>query len=117
MFATMPQIRRVTPYMCPNVESILGVAITANGCAEQIAPWHDPPKHKIQFVTVEEGVRLEVLDWGGSGRAIVLLAGRGSTAHVFDGFAEKLSDPRTPGFSISRRTRSPKCAGTQSCRR
>jgi non-heme chloroperoxidase len=46
----------------------------------------------VQFVTVEEGVRLEVLDWGGSGRPIVLLAGRGFTAHVFDGFAEKLTD-------------------------
>lgn len=71
---------------------ILGVAVTASGCAEGVAPWHDPSKHKAQFVTVEEGVRLEVLDWGGSGRAIVLLAGRGFTAHVFDGFAEKLTD-------------------------
>src|SRR5258707_4207643 len=30
-----------------------------------------------------------VLDWGGSGRPVVLLAGLGFTAHVFDGFAEK----------------------------
>jgi pimeloyl-ACP methyl ester carboxylesterase len=35
-------------------------------------------------------VRLEVLDWGGSGRALVLLAGSGNTAHVFDDFAGKL---------------------------
>jgi pimeloyl-ACP methyl ester carboxylesterase len=33
---------------------------------------------------------LEVLDWGGSGRPVILLAGLGTTAHVFDGFAEKL---------------------------
>jgi pimeloyl-ACP methyl ester carboxylesterase len=46
----------------------------------------------VQFVTVEEGVRLEVLDWGGSGRSIVLLAGLGFTAHVFDRFAERLTD-------------------------
>ncbi len=45
----------------------------------------------MQFVTVEDNVKLEVLDWGGSGRPIVLLAGSGNTAHVFDDFAEKLA--------------------------
>jgi len=40
---------------------------------------------------VGEGVRLEVLDWGGSGRPVVLLAGLGATAHVFDDFAPKLA--------------------------
>ncbi|HXM36345.1 MAG TPA: alpha/beta hydrolase [Pyrinomonadaceae bacterium] len=53
--------------------------------------WQDPSKHQVQFVTVEEGVRLEVLDWGGAGRPVVLLAGSGNTAHVFDDFAPKLS--------------------------
>jgi len=38
-----------------------------------------------------DGVRLEVLDWGGSGRPVVLLAGSGNTAHVFDDFAPKLT--------------------------
>ncbi len=41
-------------------------------------------------MSVEKNVRLEVLDWGGSGRPIVLLAGGGNTAHVFDDFAPKL---------------------------
>jgi non-heme chloroperoxidase len=41
---------------------------------------------------VDDGVRLEELDWGGTGRPLVLLAGLGITAHVFDGFAEKLTD-------------------------
>jgi len=53
--------------------------------------WLDPSPHRVQFVTVDEGVRLEVLDWGGSGRPVVLLAGSGNTAHVFDDFAPKLS--------------------------
>jgi pimeloyl-ACP methyl ester carboxylesterase len=35
-------------------------------------------------------LKLEVLDWGGSGKPIVLLAGGGDTAHVFDDFAPKL---------------------------
>jgi pimeloyl-ACP methyl ester carboxylesterase len=48
---------------------------------------------------VDEGVRLEVLDWGGSGRAVVLLAGSGNTAHVFDGFAEKLTGYHVYGIT------------------
>jgi non-heme chloroperoxidase len=45
----------------------------------------------IQFVTVDRNVKLEVLDWGGSGRPVVLLAGLGMTAHAFDNFAPKLT--------------------------
>ncbi len=43
-------------------------------------------------MTVERDVALEVLDWGGSGRPVVLLAGSGNTAHSFDEFALKLQD-------------------------
>ena len=53
--------------------------------------WHDPSPHTVRFVTVAPDVRLEVLDWGGAGRAVVLLAGLGNTAHVFDDFAPKLT--------------------------
>lgn len=53
--------------------------------------WRDPSPHKVHFVKVEPQVRLEVLDWGGSGRPLVLLAGGGNTAHVFDEFAPKLT--------------------------
>jgi pimeloyl-ACP methyl ester carboxylesterase len=58
----------------------------------QDGPFRDPSKHKVQFVAVQPGVRLEVLDWGGSGRSVVLLPGLGNSAHVFDYFAERLSD-------------------------
>jgi non-heme chloroperoxidase len=50
-----------------------------------------PITHTTRFVTVDKDVRLEVLDWGGSGRPIILLAGGGNTAHVFDDFAPKLT--------------------------
>jgi pimeloyl-ACP methyl ester carboxylesterase len=40
---------------------------------------------------VENNVRLEVLDWGGSGRSLVLLTGLGNSAHIFDKFAPKLT--------------------------
>ena len=45
---------------------------------------------KAQFVEVGDGVKLEVLDWGGNGRPIILLAGSGNTAHIFEDFAPKL---------------------------
>jgi len=59
--------------------------------SQQSAPWRDPSPHSVQFVAVDQNVRLEVLDWGGTGRAVVLLAGGGNTAHIFDEFAPKLS--------------------------
>ncbi len=58
---------------------------------QELAVWHDPSPHTVQFVTVDKDVKLEVLDWGGTGRPVVLLAGLGNTAHVFDDFAPKLT--------------------------
>ena len=46
---------------------------------------------KTQFVDVQPDVKLEVLDWGGTGRNLVLLAGLGSTAHIFDSLGPKLA--------------------------
>src|ERR1700678_1196245 len=51
----------------------------------------DTSPHKVQFVTVEKDVRLEVLDWGGAGRPLIFLAGMGNTAHNFDAFAPKFT--------------------------
>jgi non-heme chloroperoxidase len=76
--------------------SILLVAFGVPLHAQQLPPWRDPSPHTTRFVTVQEGVRLEVLDWGGSGGSLMLLAGGGDTAHVFDDFAPKL----TPSFHV-----------------
>ena len=51
----------------------------------------DSSPHTVQMVSVEKGVSLEVLDWGGTGRPLVLLTGLGDTAHIFDQFAPKLT--------------------------
>jgi pimeloyl-ACP methyl ester carboxylesterase len=59
---------------------------------ETSTPYRDPTKHTVQFVTVDKDVRLEIVDWGGSGQALVLLSGSGHTAHVYDDFAPKLTD-------------------------
>jgi non-heme chloroperoxidase len=57
---------------------------------------------KVQFVTVQLEVKLEVLDWGGTGRNLVLLAGAGNTAHVFDSLGPKLAQ-HYHVFGITRR--------------
>jgi non-heme chloroperoxidase len=76
--------------------------ISANPGIEQSAVWHDPSPHRVQMVTVDAGVQSEVLDWGGTGRPVVLLAGLGNTAHVFDDFAPKLT-PEYHVYAITRR--------------
>jgi non-heme chloroperoxidase len=82
--------------------SIVFVPLMVPLHAQQLPPWKDPSPHITRFVTVEKGVRLEVLDWGGSGRPLVLLAGGGDTAHVFDDFAPKLT-PTFHVYGITRR--------------
>ncbi|MGH9384348.1 MAG: alpha/beta fold hydrolase [Vicinamibacterales bacterium] len=70
---------------------LLLVALAKPAWAQPPVDWKDPSPHKATFVALEDGVELEVLDWGGSGRSIVLLAGLGDTAHVFDDFAPMLA--------------------------
>jgi pimeloyl-ACP methyl ester carboxylesterase len=53
--------------------------------------WALPPAHTIRFVAVDPDVKLEVLDWGGSGRPLVFLSGLGATAHDFAWFAPKFT--------------------------
>lgn len=70
---------------------VLGAFCMGHLFAQGLSRWKDPSTHSTRFVTVDENVQLEVLDWGGPGRAIFLLAGGGFTAHVFDDFAPKLA--------------------------
>ena len=62
----------------------------------------DTSGHKVSFVTVEPGVQLEVLDWGGTGDTLVLLTGMGDNAHVFDEFAYQFNN-RFHVIGITRR--------------
>jgi non-heme chloroperoxidase len=68
----------------------LVVALCASVVLSGQKSWRDPSPHRTQLVSVEDGVQLEVLDWGGTGRPIVLLAGY-TTAHIFDDIAPKLA--------------------------
>jgi non-heme chloroperoxidase len=53
--------------------------------------WRFPSPHTVSFVTVDKDVKLEILDWGGSGPPMVFLAGAGNDAHIFDAFAPKFT--------------------------
>lgn len=59
--------------------------------SQSLTQWKDPSPHTVHFVKVDKNVKVEVLDWGGKGRPLILLAGGGNTAHVFDDFAPKLT--------------------------
>lgn len=67
-------------------------AVASIGGEWQRVSTPDPSPHRVRFVSVAKEVRLEVLDWGGAGHPVVLLAGSGNTAHVFDEFAPKLTN-------------------------
>ena len=63
--------------------------------------WRDPSPHAVRWVTVDGTTRLEVLDWGGPGRPVVLL-GCYLTAHIYDDFAPKLTN-QFHAYGITRR--------------
>lgn len=58
--------------------------------------------HQTRFVTVDNNVKLEVLDWGGIGRPVVMLAGASLTAHLFSQFAAHLT-PHYHVYGVTRR--------------
>jgi non-heme chloroperoxidase len=80
--------------------SVLFVVAAASSTSAQQNEWRDPSPHKSSLVTVDAGVELEVLDWGGSGRALLLMHGGGDSAHVFDDLAPLLAKRyRVVGFT------------------
>jgi non-heme chloroperoxidase len=85
-----------------NVPIVLMIASILGFSASKAAAWHDPSPHRIRFVTVEPEVKIETLDWGGSGRPLLLIAGAGGTAHAFDDFALLLK-PHFHVYGVTRR--------------
>jgi non-heme chloroperoxidase len=70
---------------------VLARSPTAPLRAQSGDSWRDSSPHQLRFVTVDSTVRLEVLDWGGSGRPVVFV-GCYLTAHVYDNIGPKLRD-------------------------
>src|SRR5262245_5212879 len=89
--------------------AIFSLLVSIIGCsqvsAEQTASafaWHDTSPHHREMISVDQGVQLEVLDWGGNGRPMVFLSGLGNTAHIWDNFAPKFTDNHHV-YAITRR--------------
>jgi pimeloyl-ACP methyl ester carboxylesterase len=53
--------------------------------------WRDRAPHEVSSISVQDGVQLEVLDFGGQGSPILLLPGLGATAHSFDDLGPELA--------------------------
>lgn len=53
--------------------------------------WSDAAAHQERFVEAN-GVRLNVLDWGGTGPALILIHGYGDSPHAFDDLAPAFND-------------------------
>ena len=77
--------------MCSPTQ-LLALPLIVYALAGQNAPsWRDPSPHQVRMTTVDSSVKLEVLDWGGTGRPIVFV-GCYLSGHVYDDIAPKLTD-------------------------
>jgi hypothetical protein len=86
--------------------------VSFDAAAQSTAAWRDPSPHQVRFVTVDSNVRLEVLDWGGSGRPLVFVSCYVS-AHAYDNIAAKLTDH----FSASAAERGVEAGGARASKR
>jgi pimeloyl-ACP methyl ester carboxylesterase len=68
----------------------------------RVSPDRPAPGGNTQFITVQPNVELEVLDFGGTGRPLVLLTGWGATAHAFASFSTQLTK-KYHAYGITRR--------------
>jgi pimeloyl-ACP methyl ester carboxylesterase len=70
--------------------------------ATQFSSWKDDSPHTAFYFTVDDGVQLEVLDWGGEGTPLLLIHGLGATAHTWDDIAPLLAQNHRV-FALTRR--------------
>src|SRR5215469_1781121 len=58
---------------------------------QKTTTWSDPSPHKNGFITAN-GIRINYLDWGGSGPTLILVHGLGDNPHLYDDFAPAFTD-------------------------
>lgn len=68
------------------------VVVGAVAACGEFTPTVEQVEPGVLAVNTAPNATLEVLDWGGSGPALVFLAGGGHTGHEFDEFAPRLTD-------------------------
>jgi non-heme chloroperoxidase len=81
--------------------TVVAAHFSGVGHAQAPAAWRDPSPHQVRFVAVDSMVRLEVLDWGGTGRPVIFV-GCYLSGHVYDNIAPKLTD-RFHVYAVTRR--------------
>ena len=81
------------------LRGILIASIVLSGCvhhhknitSELTSEINPSRNQKVMFINVDRYVNLEVIDFGGKGRGLILLSGLSDTAHRFSHFAQKLA--------------------------
>ncbi len=78
-------IRARIPVAC------VALTLLALAACRKAASWSDDSPHKSGFVNAN-GIRLQYLDWGGSGPALILIHGYRANPHYFDDLAPAFTD-------------------------
>ena len=73
--------------LCAALCCLVGAACSTTGPPPS---WEDVSPHDSRFFRVN-GLRLQVLDWGGSGPHLVLVGGSDGSPHHFDDLARRLT--------------------------
>jgi pimeloyl-ACP methyl ester carboxylesterase len=73
------------------IATCAALALLTLAACRKTATWSDPAAHKIGFITAN-GVRLQYLNWGGSGPALILIHGALDNPHMFDDLAPAFTD-------------------------
>ena len=85
--------------ICRLLTTLMIVSLLTWSCSSKTGK---PAEHQVRFLNGSTKNRLEVLDWGGEGQAIIFLSGAGNSGHVFDEFAPRFTD-RFHVYALSRR--------------
>lgn len=90
------------------LKALLIISFFLGGCARHKAATEAQANErfqdssKVMSINVDPDVNVEVIDFGGKGRDLILLSGLGDTAHRFSRFAEKLTK-KFHVYAITRR--------------
>jgi len=82
---------RLLPALASLGIPLLGQAAPPSLRSPEGMAWSDPAPHKNAFI-IANGVRLNYLDWGGSGPVLILIHGLGGSPHGFDDLAPAFTD-------------------------
>ena len=80
----------IMEYQDIKITLILFFTLLAN--VTNAAEWKDTTPHKIHYVEMDDKIKLEVVDWGGTGTPLVFLAGLALNAHTFDPLVSSFID-------------------------